>query len=49
MKLIACTFFAIALAGCASEPVWNADAFPPQPTYATASASTAPIAEVAKP
>ena len=49
MKLIACALFAIGLAGCATEPTWNAEAFPPQPMYGMASAASAPVAEVAKP
>ena len=32
-KLVALGLLAFALAGCASEPVWNESVFPPQPVY----------------
>ena len=38
-KLVALGLLAFALAGCASDPVWNYSVFPPQPEYGTAQAA----------
>ena len=38
-KLVALGLLALALAGCASDPVWNYSVFPPQPEYGTAQAA----------
>ena len=47
-KIVALGWMALALAGCAGDPVWNNSVFPPEPQYGMSQPAPAPVAEVKK-
>jgi len=46
-RIVACSFIALALGGCASAPTWNTSVFPEQPEYGTPGAAPT-VAEAPK-